>query len=91
MTDVLTDMAQAARPKLADRTSPVRARIRVLWGSAKAARTLGAPDVVLEQFTELARETGLISDMGRHGAEDVAHVLSWALRGMNPFEKGPLR
>jgi hypothetical protein len=24
-------------------------------------------------------------------AEDIEHVLRWALRGWNPFEKGPLK
>jgi len=27
----------------------------------------------------------------RYGAEDVVHVIRWALRGWNPFEKGPLQ
>jgi len=27
----------------------------------------------------------------RYGAQDVAHVIRWALRGWNPFEKGPLQ
>jgi hypothetical protein len=26
-----------------------------------------------------------------YGAEDVAHVITWALRGWNPFETGPLK
>jgi hypothetical protein len=50
----------------------------------------------------LAIDTGLIDRRGRwtsadiadhrrgYGREDVAHVISWALRGMNPFMTGPL-
>jgi hypothetical protein len=27
----------------------------------------------------------------RYGAEELAHVITWGLRGLNPFETGPLK
>ena len=48
-------------------------------------------DTIQFEFMQLARATGLISDLGRHGEEDARHVLSWAMKAFNPFEHGPLR
>ena len=86
----LTQITERIRPRLADRTSPLKTRLRLLWSSAKLARDLGSSDVVRDDFTQLARDTGLTADLGRHGAVDVEHVVRWASRGMNPFEVGEL-
>lgn len=94
------DIAERIRPLLADTSRSTKERIRILWAAAKAARhALEVRDV----FIALATETNLIdrrgrwvgadvrADLRRHGAEDVEHVIAWALRGWNPFEKGPLK
>jgi hypothetical protein len=88
-TDVkVADMLAAAiakvHPHLASSLT-IKQRIHALWAGAKAARHFDAADVVKEAFTKLAHETGLTHDLGRYGKEDLAHVLSWALRGWNPF------
>ena len=70
---------------------PIKQRIRAWWAAVKVARQYGASDVVRSEFMRLARESGLVADLGRHGEEDATHVLDWAARGMNPFETGPLR
>jgi hypothetical protein len=101
--DLLTRVIEGVRPLLADATQPTKTRIRLLWAAAKHARKFGAADVVHNAFTALAVEAGLINKRGHwagtdvrdnvrwHGAEDVAHVVTWALRGWNPFETGPLK
>ena len=78
-------------------------RIRVLWAGAKMAREVGAVDTIHRAFMQLVIDTDLIDGRGRwtgadvaehvrrYGAEDVVHVIRWALRGWNPFEKGPLQ
>jgi len=99
--DLLMYAIERARPLLADGSS--KQRIRILWSAAKQARALGASDVVHAAFMALAIETNLINARGYwtgadvresvrpYGAEDVAHVITWALRGWNPFETGPLK
>ena len=88
---------------LADPNKPTKARLRILWSAAKKARDLGSRDVVHDEFMALAIEVNLIDQHGRwtgsdvreyvrrFGAEDVDHVLRWALRGWNPFEEGRLK
>jgi hypothetical protein len=88
--DLLDAAIEALRPQL-DRKFPIKERIRIFWATACAARDCGASDTVQSEFMQLARETGLITDLGRHGEEDARHVLSWAMRALNPFEHGPLR
>ena len=101
MSDELADLLKSARAKLADGKS-AKARTRLLWSAAKSARGLAPADLLRKTFTQLAMDAGLIDKRGhwppdvrdsvrRHGAEDIAHVLDWALRGLNPFEKGPLK
>jgi hypothetical protein len=63
-----------------DPSLPVKNRIRALWAGAKAARQFASFDVVRDEFAALAEETGLTRDLGRHGKEDVEHVVTWALR-----------
>jgi hypothetical protein len=100
--DLLSAAIDRVRPLLMD-DRPTKARIRILWSAAKKARDLGASDVVHGAFMALAVEVNLINRNGRwtgadvresvrrFGAEDVSHVITWALRGWNPFEKGPLK
>jgi hypothetical protein len=100
--DLLTQAVERARLMLADTTQPTKARVRLLWAAAKKARYLGSRDVVHAAFFKLAVETNLIDRKGRwtgadvrestrqFGAEDISHLVTWALRGWNPFEKGPL-
>jgi hypothetical protein len=99
--DQLAQAIERVRQKLAE-SRPTKERTRILWAAAKKARDLGAADVVRAAFMQLAVEVNLIDQNGRwtgadvresvrrHGAEDVSHAISWALRGWNPFEEGPL-
>ena len=88
--DLLDATIEVLRPQL-ERKFPIKQRIRIFWATARAARNYSASDVVQSEFMQLARETGLIIDLGRHGEEDARHVLNWAMRALNPFEHGPLR
>lgn len=99
--DLLADAINRARPLLTH-GRPTKARIRILWSAAKKARELGASDVVHDAFMALAVDVNLIDKHGhwtgtdvrqsvrRFGAQDISHVISLALRGWNPFEKGSL-
>lgn len=101
--DLLTQAIERTRPLLMDASRPTKERIRILWSAAKKSRDLGSGDVVRDAFMGLAIDTGLIDRNGRwtgadvrksarrFGRVDVAHVITWALRGWNPFEKGPLK
>lgn len=97
-TDLLSEVIERVRPLLMDAATPTKKRIQILWGAAKIARGTGADDVIMSAFMALAVETNLIDKRGhwtgtdvrdyvcRHGREDVEHVITWALRGWNPFE-----
>jgi hypothetical protein len=99
----LKEIIDSARPLVEDASRSTKERIRSLWASAKMARNIGANDAIQAAFMTLAVETNLIDHRGRwtgndvaehvrrHGREDVTHVLTWALRGWNPFEKGALK
>jgi hypothetical protein len=101
-TDLLAEAVDQVRPLLMDTKRPTKERVHVLWSAAKAARNLSSSDVIQNTFTKLAVDVGLIDSAGRwtgndvrdwvqrYGKEDIAHVVTWALRGWNPFEKGPL-
>ena len=52
----------------------------------KHARALAAPDVVTRSFNRLASEFG--NELGKRPKEDAAHVIAWAQRGVDPFDKG---
>jgi hypothetical protein len=82
--DVLTEAIDYMRPLL-ERSIPVTKRMRELWAGVVAARDLGASDVVELEFLQLAHETGLFADLGRH-ADDVRHVIRWAMIDQNPFQ-----
>jgi hypothetical protein len=101
-TNLLTRAVEHVAPMLADATKPTKERVRLLWAAAKTARDLAASDVVHEAFIAVALRTGLIDERGRwtgadiaehrrnFGAQDIEHVVRWAVRGWNPFETGPL-
>ena len=98
----LVQAIEQIRPELADLGFPTKQRIRSLWAFAKQARGLAEDKVVADAFMALALDANLIDRAGRwtradvaehrrsHGARDVTHVIAWALRGWNPFERGPL-
>jgi hypothetical protein len=100
--DLLTQAIERVSPMLADAGKPTKERIHLLWAAAKAARDLASSDVVHETFVTLAITANLIDGKGRwtgadvaehrraFGAQDVEHVIRWALRRWNPFETGPL-
>jgi hypothetical protein len=92
--DILNQAIEQVRPLL-DRQLPVKTRIKALWAAVKNARAFAASDVVAAEFSQLAHVIGLTADLDDlrrqlSGEETVRHVLSWASRGMNPFETGPL-
>jgi hypothetical protein len=85
-TDLLTQVINQLRPHLA-RSIPLPERLRTFWAVALESRNLGASDVVIDDFMRVAAETGLTADLGRHGVEDIAHTIDWAMRGLDPFGK----
>jgi hypothetical protein len=95
--DLLAQAIGRARPLLVEGTT--KQRIRLLWAAVKHTRDLGASDVIHDAFMALAIEVELIDahgcwvdeDLCRFGRDDVSHVIQWAMRGVNPFEEGPLR
>jgi hypothetical protein len=99
--DLLSEAIADVRPLLTDGST--KERIRLLWAAAKNAGELVATDVLQDTFMTLAVEVGLIDGRGcwtgsdvaghvrRHGAEELAHLIAWALHGWNPFETGPLK
>jgi hypothetical protein len=99
---LLDQAVERVRPILSGSGLSTKQRVRLLWAAVKMASGLAAADVVEETFIKLAVEVKLIDEQGRwtgadiaehrirHGADDVAHVVRWALRGWNPFESGPL-
>jgi hypothetical protein len=103
MNDLLSQAIAEVRPFVADTSRSTKERIRLLWAAAKKARGLATTDVLHGAFVALAVETNLIdarghwtgSDVAKYvvpcGREDVEHTVTWALRGWNPFEKGPLK
>jgi hypothetical protein len=95
VVDLLTLAIEQVRPLL-DRKLPLKARVRVLWAATKNARSFAASDVLEGEFCQLARDTGLTADLEDpirrlSGEETVRHVVSWACRGLNPFDTGPLQ
>jgi len=78
--EITTHLASELR-----RDIPVAIRIKTFWAWAEALRYVAPQEQIKQQFTALAKQSGLIIDLGHHGEEDVRHVLDWALRGLNPF------
>ena len=100
--DLLAQAIERVLPMLADAGKPTKERVCLLWAAAKMARDLGAADVVHTAFMTVAFDAGLIDKRGRwtgadvaehrrnFGAQDIEHVIRWAMRGWNPFEQGTL-
>src|SRR5262245_28210714 len=99
----LEQIIEGLQPMIANGSKPTKERIGMLWAGAKMARNVGVVDTIHRSFMQLAIDADLIDRRGRWtgadvaehvrrcGAEDVTHVIRWALRGWNPFEKGPLK
>ena len=83
-TDLVRQAADHVRPHL-ECHKPIGERLQTLWAAVVAARDLGASDVIEEEFVQLARETGVFADLGRHANTDLRHVIRWAIRDLNPF------
>ena len=82
--DQLSQAADYVRPLL-DRSKSRGERLRTLWAAVVAASDLGASDVVEEEFLRLARDTGLVADLGSRADVDLRHIIRWALLEQNPF------
>jgi hypothetical protein len=82
--DLLSKAIRYVKPYL-DRSLPVGDRVRVLWAAVVAARDLAASDVVAREFLDLAQQSGLANELGRHANEDLRHVVRWAMLDRNPF------
>ena len=64
---------------------PLSARLRALWAGAKAASDMAPADVIARKFLQLAFDAGLTAQLGRHGEQDIRHVIDWAIKGHDPF------
>jgi predicted metal-dependent hydrolase len=90
--------AASARAAEFNPPSPTKLRLQNLWLATMAVRDKGDRAELEKHFMDLARESGLIAASCAHyeakkqrrrwGEEDVAHVISWGLRGMNPWHPG---
>ncbi len=83
--NLATQATDYVRPLL-DRSNPLGERLRALWAAVVAARALGASDVVEEEFLRLARDTGLVADLGTRADADIRHVIRWAMLNQSPFQ-----
>ena len=84
-TDIIIEITAHLARELR-RDIPVGMRIKIFWARAESLRQAAPHKQIKQQFMALAKQSGLITDLGHHGDEDVRHVLSWALRGRVPFE-----
>jgi hypothetical protein len=84
-TDIVVEITAHLASELR-RDIPVATRIKIFWARAEALRQAAPHEQIKQQFMALAKRSGLITDLGRHGEEDARHVLDWALRGRIPFE-----
>jgi len=82
----MIDRAVAVTRRHMDAATTPQGRLRALWAGVKHARALAAPDVVTRSFNRLASEFG--NELGKRPKEDAAHVIAWAQRGVDPFDKG---
>jgi hypothetical protein len=92
--DLLSQAIGTLRPML-DRKRTPRQRVRIFWAAVKNSRTFAASDVLATEFYQLADDCGLVADLDDRrrrlsGEVTIRHVIDWGLRGMNPFETGPL-
>jgi hypothetical protein len=83
-TDIVVEITTHLANELS-RDTPVTMRVKIFWARAEALRQVASHPQITRAFFALAKRSGLIADLGRHGDEDVRHVLDWALRGRIPF------
>jgi hypothetical protein len=70
-------------------TAPsVKVRLRLLWQAVKAARGKTDDAELRRQFLDRATKSGLVAALGRHGKEDVDHVIRWGLLDRDPWPAG---
>ena len=50
-----------------------------------AASDMAPADVIARKFLQLAFDAGLTAQLGRHGEQDIRHVIDWAIKGHDPF------
>ena len=81
--DLLTSALDRARPHL-DRSLPIGERALNFWAAAVAARHLGTADQVQADLLDLARDSGLTTDLP-FGAETVSHLIRSAFMNFNPL------
>jgi hypothetical protein len=84
-TDLVAQAIESVRPLL-DHSIPVGDRLRNLWAAVVATRDLAACDIIEDEFMQLARDTQLLRDLGRHADNDIHHVIRWAMLDHNPFQ-----
>jgi hypothetical protein len=75
---------------LLGRDSSIKERLLTFWSVLVESRDLGSSDAIADEFRNVAKKSGLTDDLGKHGVEDIEHIISWGFRGFNPFEKGAL-
>ena len=83
-TDIVSEITAHLANELR-RDIAVGMRVKIFWARAEALRHTAPHQQIKQQFTALAKQSGLTTDLGHHGDEDVRHVLDWALRGRIPF------
>jgi len=83
--DLMAEAVEFVRPLL-NRSNALVERLRTLWAAVVAARDLGASDVVEAEFMRLARDAGLVDDLGPRADVDLRHVIRWAMLDQNPFQ-----
>jgi hypothetical protein len=66
---------------------PLAERAENFWAITVAVRDLATADVLRDELTGFARSVGLVRDLGRHGAKDVAHLITWGLLKRWPFRQ----
>lgn len=84
-TDIVIEIAAHLASELR-REIPRNMRIKIFWARAESLRQAAPHKQIKQAFFALAKESGLIADLGHHGDDDVRHVLDWALLGRIPFE-----
>ena len=55
-----------------------------VWAGAKAASDMAPADIIIRKFLQLAFDAG-ITKLGRHGEQDIKHIIDWAIKGHDPF------
>lgn len=82
----LFDQALTAVRPLFKKPASARDQLTLLWAISKKARNLAAHDVACEALLKLGAEPKIACSR-----DDIAHVVDWGLRNLNPFETNPLQ